>query len=769
MTTTADRPAQEFKVVGSRPIRHDGVDKVLGRAQYGADLKLAGLIHGAVLRSPYAHAVIKKVDVSRVEAARGVFAAITGDDMPVTGSKVVDMLEEVTNLKWSSQRVMAHGKAVYRGHPVAAVAAVDQNTALEALKLIEVEYEPLPAVISLEDAMKPDAVIIHDDLEGDHLGEKVPHTNIAEHTRTEFGDPEAAFAEAAHVLERTYTIARAHQGYIEPHSATAFWSPDDKLTVWTTTQAPFGVRSNLATVLKLPLSDVRVVPMEIGGGFGGKIGLYLEPLAAMLSRRSGKPVKMIMDRKSVFDATGPGPGGQVTAKVGVDADGRIVAATAEILYMAGAYPGSSISAATAGIFACYKVPNVRIDAYDVVINMSKTAAYRAPGTPQATFASESLISELCETIGMDPMEFHLLNAAEEGTRRPDGPVFPRIGNMACMEAIKGSDHYKSDLGVSSDGKLRGRGMASGYWNGGGNRSSVTINVNDDGVVSLVEGNPDIGGTRTTIAMQAAEVFGLPAHDVHPTVVDTDSVGYNDLTAGSRTTYASGQAAIEAARQVVEEVKKRMAMIWETEPENVEFEDGAFQNKVAPDQRLTFKEAAGKLGQTGGPVSKTGTVNVRGSGGGSFAAHVVDVEVDPETGKVQILRYTAAQDAGKAVHPSYVEGQFQGGAAQGIGWALNEEYYTSPDGVMQNSSFLDYRMPTALDLPMIEAIVVEVPNTNHPFGVRGIGETSIVPPAPAVGNAIADAIGTRLYQTPMNPSRIMEALANKRNGKNGHQG
>ena len=767
MTTTADKPAQDFKVVGTRPIRHDGVDKVLGRAQYGGDLKLPGLVHGAVLRSPYAHALIKRIDASAAAAAPGVLAVITGDDMPIAASKAMDLGEEVTDARWASERVMAHGKAIYRGHPVAAVAALDLNTALEALKLIEVEYEPLKPVISLEDAMAPDAVIIHDGLVGNHLGEKVTGTNIAAHTRSEFGDPEAGFAASVHVLERTYTISRAHQGYIEPHNGAAFWDPNDKLTVYTSTQAPFGVRNSLATILQLPASDIRVVPMEIGGGFGGKIGLYLEPLAAMLSKKCGRPVKLVMERKAVFDATGPGPGGQVTVKMGVDAEGKILAATADIRYMSGAYPGSPISAATAGVFACYEVPNVRIDAYDVVINMSKTAAYRAPGTPQATFASESLVGELCGLIGMDSMEFHLLNASKEGSRRPDGPIFPRVGNVECLEAVRDSDHFRSDLvRQGPDGKLRGRGMASGFWNGVGNRSTVTINVNDDGVVSLVEGNPDIGGTRTTIAMQAAEVLGLPAHDVHPVVVDTDSVGFNDLTAGSRTTYASGQAAIEAARQVVEEVKKRVAMVWETEPENVEFEGGVFSGKAAPDRRMTFKEAAGKLGQTGGPVAKTGVVNVRGSGGGSFATHLVDVEIDPDTGKVQIIRYTAAQDAGKAVHPSYVEGQYQGGAAQGIGWALNEEYYTSPDGVMLNSSFLDYRMPTSLDLPKIETIIVESPNSNHPFGVRGIGETGIVPPAPAVANAIADALGVRLYQTPMNPGRILEALARRRNGENG---
>jgi CO/xanthine dehydrogenase Mo-binding subunit len=657
---------------------------------------------------------------------------------------------------------MARDKVVYKGHPVAAVAASDMNSALEALKLIDIEYEVLKPVISLEDAMAPDALIIHDRIVGDHLGEKVNNTNIATHNRIEFGDPDAAFAKSAAVLERAFVISRAHQGYIEPHTSTVFWAPDGKISVWTTTQAPFWVRRTLASLLQQPTSNVRVTPTEIGGGFGGKIAVYMEPLAAVLSRKSGRPVKLQMDRQAVFDSTGPGEGGTVRVKMGVDKKGKITAATADIRYGAGAYPGSAINAATTGVFACYEVPNVRIDSYDVVINMGKTAAYRAPGTPQATFASESLVGELCDMIGMDPMEFHLLNASKEGTRRPDGPIFPRVGNVDCLEAIRDSDHFATPLDkATDDGMLRGRGMASGFWNGIGLKSSVTINVNEDGIISLVEGSPDIGGTRTTIAMQAAEILGIPAEDVHPSIVDTDSIGFNDVTGGSRTTYASGIAAIEAARLIVDEMKTRVAMIWETEAANVDFASGVFTNQVAPEQTLTFYKAASQLGSTGGPVAKTGTVNVRGSGGGSFATHLVDVKVDPDTGKVDIIRYTAAQDAGKAVHPSYVEGQFQGGAVQGIGWALNEEYYTTDDGVMANSTFLDYRMPTSLDVPSIEAIIVEVPNANHPFGVRGIGETSIVPPAPAVANAIADAIGVRMYQTPMNPGRILEALAMKK--------
>jgi xanthine dehydrogenase molybdenum-binding subunit len=760
--TGSAESAERFSVLGTRPIRPDGVDKVIGRALFGADIKLPGLVYGAVLRSPHAHARILKIDPSRAEAMVGVLAVMTGDDMPTTKSEALELGEEVTDVKFSSERVMARAKAIYKGHPVAAVAAVDINTAQEALKLIEVEYEPLRPMISLQDAMAADAEIIHDDLLGTHLGEKVPHTNIAAHNRTEFGDPDAAFASSATVIERTYTISRAHQGYIEPQAATAIWDQDDRITVWTTSQGSFPIRTNLALVLLKPPSSIRVVPTEVGGGFGGKNNIYLEPLAAILSRKCGKPVKMVMERKAVFEATGPGPGGQVTMKMGVDENGVITAAAADIRYGAGAYPGSSIGAATTCILASYKIPNVRIDAYDVVTNMSKTAAYRAPGSPQATFATESLVSELCEQIGMSSIDFHLLNAVEEGDRRADGPVYPRIGLKQVLQTLKDSEHYNSKLDpVGPDGKLRGRGMASGFWAGIGNRSSVNMSVNNDGAVAILEGNADLNGSRVSLGMQAAEALGIAASDVNVSIGDTDSVGFNDITAGSRTTFATGAAIIKAAGLIADELKTRAAALWETDADSVEFADGAFTNKKAPEQRLTFKEAAAKLERADEAIAVTGTVNMRGSGGGSFACHLVDMEVDPDTGKASILRYTAVQDAGKAVHPAYVEGQMQGGAAQGVGWALNEEYYTSPDGVMQNSSFLDYRMPTALDLPMIETIIVEVPNSNHPFGVRGIGETGIVPPAPAIANAIHDAIGMRMYQTPMNPGRILKALKDKR--------
>lgn len=750
----------EYKVLGTRPIRPDGVDKVTGRAQYGADVKLPGMVYGTVLRSPHAHARIKSIDTSKAEKLPGVLAVITGANMPIAESKDVEAGEEVANYRDDSYRVMAHDKAGFKGQPVAAVAALDMNTALEAAKLIKVDYEALRPAINVDEAMAPNAPIIVEYLVGDHLGEDVPNTNVAKHARHTFGDVDAGFKAASVVVEREFQLSTVHQGYIEPQNATAFWNNDGQLTIWTSTQGAFWVRTSVAGILMVPISQIKVVPMEIGGGFGGKIGVYLEPVAALLSKKCGRPVKMQMDRKSVFEATGPAPAGKVKVKVGVDAKGKITAATADVRYEAGAFPGASIGPAAGCIFAPYKVENTFIDTYDVVVNKSKSAAYRAPGAPQVAFAMESVVDEVAEKLGMDPLEFRLLNASQEGDRRADGPKFPRIGNIEVLQAAQASPHWQSKLEhTTPDGKLRGRGIASGFWFNGGMKSSVNINVTTDGSVTLVEGSTDIGGSRASIAMQAAEVLGLRMEDVHPYVADTNSVGYNDVTGGSRTTNTSGLAAYNAAQKVVTEMTARAAKLWDVEVEGLQFEDGVFSSKSDPELKLTFKELAAKLDQTGGPVGETGSA-VGVSGAGGFGTHIVDVEVDPETGKVDVLRYTSVQDAGKAIHPSYVEGQMQGGAAQGIGWALNEEYVMSGEGAMENATFLDYRMPTAYDLPMIETVIVEVPNPFHPFGVRGVGETPIVPALAAVANAVHDATGARFPHLPIKPGRILESLAAK---------
>ncbi|MGH2371213.1 MAG: xanthine dehydrogenase family protein molybdopterin-binding subunit, partial [Chloroflexota bacterium] len=492
------------------------------------------------------------------------------------------------------------------------------------------------------------------------------------------------------------------------HNATAVWNPDGQITIWSSTQGAFGVRDQCADILQYPVSKIKAIPTEIGGGFGGKLNVYLEPVAALLSRKSGRPVKLVMSRAEVLQGSGPAPGSWVRVKLGATNDGRIIAAEAEMAFEAGAYPGSNVGEAAECVFACYDIPNGRIDGYDVVLNRPKTTPYRAPGAPQAAFATEQVVDELAEKLGLDPLDFRIKNSAKEGTRKIDGPTYQRIGSLETLQAARAHEHYAAPL----HGPNRGRGVAHGYWFNIGGPSSCTISVNEDGTVSLIEGSTDIGGTRASIAMQAAEVLGIRAEDVRPAVVDTDSIGYTDQTGGSRTTYATGLAAYRAAQDVVDQMKARAAFIWEVAPESVQFDQGIFTTSAEAGQRLTFRELAGQLTDTGGPI--TGRANVDPPGrGGAFASNIVDVEVDPDTGKVQILRFTVVQDAGKAIHPSYVEGQMQGGTTQGIGWALNEEYVLNDRGEMVNASLLDYRMPTAYDLPMIDTVIVEVPNPGHP--------------------------------------------------------
>ena len=743
----------EYAVVGKRPVRPDGVDKVTGRAQYGADIRLTGLLAGKTLRSPYAHARIKSLDTSAAAALPGVYAVVTAADLPFAALSKEELGGEYQRLKFASNHILATDKVLFKGHPVAAVAAENAHIAEEAVKLIRVEYEVLPPALTVRAAMAAEAPLLHDDLFTAELGQLADKpSNIAAHMAFEKGDVEQGLAAADLVVEREYETASVHQGYIEPHNATAFWNSDGQLNIWCSTQGPFVVRSAVADVLRHPVSRVKVTPMEIGGGFGGKITAYLEPIAALLSRKAGRPVQLLMSRMEVFEASGPAPGTWMKVKLGVANDGKITAADITLAFEAGAYPGSPVMQGAACALACYDVPNGRINGYDVVVNKPKTAAYRAPGSPQAAFAVESVIDEICGQLGMDPIEFRLRNAAKEGARRVEGPVYRRIGLVECLEAARNHEHYRTPL----EGKHRGRGVAAGFWFNRGFASSVNITVNPDGTVNLIEGSVDIGGSRASIAQQAAETLGIPYAAVKPTVVDTDSIGYTMVTGGSRTTFATGWAAIEAAEEVKVQMRARAAKIWDAAVEDVEYREGVLSHKSDPELRMTFQELARLLLTTGGSITGASNVDPAGEGNG-FGVHIVDLEVDPDTGKATILRYTAVQDAGKAIHPSYVEGQMQGGVAQGIGWALNEEYFFNDQGQMMNSSFLDYRMPTALDLPMIDTVIVEVANPGHPYGVRGVGEVPIVPPLPAIGTAISHAIGRPMTKLPASPGTVLEAM------------
>jgi CO/xanthine dehydrogenase Mo-binding subunit len=742
-----------YRVIGTRPVRHDGTDKVTGRAIYGADLHLASLLHGRILRSPHAHAVLGSIDTRKALALPGVEAVVTSADMPDPGSRIAELGEGAINLRHLSSNVLARGKVLYKGQAVAAVAAVNGHVAEEALALIDVQYQPLPPVMDVCQAMQQGAPLLHEDLRTQSLGTTADKpSNIAKHFQFKLGNLDQGFASAAVVLEREFRTATVHQGYIEPHNATALWNADGGLTIWCSTQGAFTVRAQVAELLQIPVSRIKVVPLEIGGGFGGKIRVYLEPVAALLSRKAGKPVKVLMSRTEVFEGTGPTPASYIRVKMGADNGGRLTAAQAYLAYEAGAFPGSPVGAGSMCVFACYDIPHVAIDGYDVVVNKPATSAYRAPGATNAAFAVETVVDEICEQLKIDPLDFRIKNGAKEGTRRADGPVYPRIGMIETVEAAKKHPHYTAPLG----GPNRGRGVASGFWFNIGLKSSATASVNADGTVSLVEGSTDIGGTRTSVAMQLAEALGLRAEDVKPVVADTDMVGYTDVTGGSRVTFATGWAAFEAAQDIKRQMIARAAQVWGVTPEDVTYDAGVLQCRVDAAKRMTFKELAAKLHSTGGTIVGRASVDPPGAGG-AFATHLVDVEVDPETGKVTILRYTAVQDVGRAIHPSYVEGQMQGGSVQGIGWALNEEYLYNDQGAMTNASFLDYRMPTSLDLPMIDTVLVEVPNPGHPFGVRGVGEVPIVPPPAAIANAIYRAIGARLNELPISPGRVVKAM------------
>ena len=741
MTTTE---AAAYKSVGTRPIRHDGYDKVTGRAAYGSDISLPGMLHAKMLRSPHAHAIIKSIDTSSAEAAPGVHAVITSADLPEYVNKPVigPSGGPPQNLYHLSRKILARGKVLFRGHPIAAIAADSVHDAEEALDLIDVEYEVLPAVTTAEDAMAEGAPQLHPAFKN----------NIASHSRLEIGDIDKGFEDADIVIEREFRTSTVHQGYIEPHSATAWWTPQDRITVWGSSQGHFQIRDMTADIVGVPFSSIKVVPMEIGGGFGGKTTIYLEPIAVALSKKAGLPVKVTMTRIEVMEASGPTSGSYMKVKMGVTNDGRMTAAHADLRFEAGAFPGSPVGAAAQCIFSPYDIANIVIDAYDVVDNKPKTTAYRAPGAPLGSFAAETIIDEFCEKLGMDVIDFRILNGAREGTRRASGIINPPIGAIETAQAVKDHPHYAESV----EGKWRGRGVASGFWINGSGPACATANLNYDGTVNLTIGSMDIGGTRPAAAQQFAEVLGIPVEDVNPQVGDTDTIGYTSMTGGSGAAFKTGWASYEAAQDVKRQMIGRAALLWDTSADEIELEDGEFQHVSDPELSIGFAELAGRAAETGGPI--VGSANMDPSGAGStFATHVVDIEVDPETGKIEILRYTAAQDTGTSIHPSYVEGQIQGGVVQGIGWALNEEYYMSDEGQMMNSSLLDYRMPTSLDLPMIDTVVVEVPNPNHPYGVRGVGEVPIVPPLAALSNAIYDATGVRMRELPMNPAAVAKAI------------
>ncbi|MDN4017694.1 xanthine dehydrogenase family protein molybdopterin-binding subunit [Zwartia panacis] len=755
MLTNTKNTEQAFKSVGTSPIRPDGVPKVTGIAQYGADYSLPGMLWAKILRSPHAHARIRSINTSKAEALPGVKAVLTAADLPNQPFDYVGPERVAVNYWHMTRNILAREKALYEGHAIAAVAATTAAIAAEAISLIEVDYEILPHVIDVDEAMKPDAPLLFEDMitRGIEPAPTKP-SNITKRLEFKVGDLDAGFASADEVVEMSFKTAPVHQGYIEPHSCLARFGADGQCELWSSSQGHFVVRAYTAKLLGMEIGNLVVHPAEIGGGFGGKTVVYVEPIAVALSRKTGHPVKIMMSREDVFKATGPTSGASMTVKIGVKKDGTIVAADGLFKFQAGAFPGSPVMNATMCAFAPYVIPNVRSVGFDVVCNRPKSAAYRAPGSPISAFAVESVLDVLAQKIGMDPLKLRLKNAVKAGSPTAWGPKHSHDGYAETIQALLNHPEYNKPLG-----KNQGRGVASGFWFNGGGESTASIHINEDGTVVLATGSMDVGGSRASMALMAAETLGVPYESVRSTVADTASIGYNHVTGGSRVTYATGLAVVEACNKIIEQLRLRASIMWDVDVKGVVWEDGFAKpadKSVGDFEPLSLKAIAAKRAVTGGPIVTEAAVNAGGQAPG-FSTQFCDVEVDPETGAVKILRFVAAQDVGRAIHPKYCEGQIHGGVVQGIGWALNEEYIYDKQGRLANAGFLDYRIPVASDLPMIEAILVEVPNPNHPYGVKGVGEANIVPPMAAVANAIQRATGKRLTELPMSPPKVLAAI------------
>lgn len=740
----------ENKWIGQRTLRPDGIEKVTGSAQYAADYSMPGMVWGKVLRSPHAHALIKTIDTSKAEKLKGVLAVMTGDDLPLLPLDV-PLPNGPNDIRWIARGCMAREKVLYTGHPVAAVAATSQSIAMAALKLIEVDYDVLPHVIDVDEAMAPDAPILHDWVNTDGINGP---TNISDIMTVKTGDVEQGFAEADLVIERDFKSAAVHQGYIEPQACVVSYKPDSQSTIWSSSQGQFMVRSMTAKIAGLATGDIKAIPAEIGGGFGGKTIIFLEPVAMILSKKCGRPIKMQNSREDVFQSTGPAAGMSASLKVGVTKDGKLTAVSGAYNFQAGCYPGSPVGRACHFSFSCYDIPNADLKGLDVVSNRPNVSAYRAPGAPQGNYVFEAILDEIAEELDIDPWELRLRNALSAEKPTIYGAKIGKAGIQECIESVRDHPNAKAELGPN-----QGRGIAIGYWGNAGGESSAQLNINEDGSALIITGHPDIGGSRASMVNIVAEKLGIDYRNVSAQIGDTNNVGISAVTGGSRVTFAAGIVVDEATDQVIETLKGRAASIWGIEADAVEWSEGAAHpagSNAGEFDPLTLSQLAAKALATGGPIMASVSKNTAGHMG-VVGAHMVDVEVDRETGHVKILRYTASQDVGRAIHPAYVEGQIQGGVAQGVGWALNEEYIYDKNGRMDNSGFLDYRIPVASDLPKIDTVMVEIPNPAHPYGVKGVGEIPLVPPLAAIANAIADAIGKRLYELPMSPPKVLKVL------------
>jgi CO/xanthine dehydrogenase Mo-binding subunit len=747
----------EYQVVGKPLPRVDAVDKVTGSARYAADMNLPGMLWGKFIRSPYPHARIKRIDTSKAEALPGVRVVITQRSLGADAT--VESEDKVHGLK-VSRKLFADEEVRYQGEMIGAVAADTAEIAAQAVELVEVEYELLPAVDDVLEAVKADAPLVRPDAKTAKAPDGTELKNIAGETHSEHGDVATGFAASDRIFEDTYFIPRVHQTYIEPHACLAKVEPNGRVTIWTSTQSIFSIRSGVASSLGIPMAKVNVIGMTIGGGFGGKFGPLIHPYAVILARMTGRPVKMILTREEEMLDGRPAPGAWIRVKTGVKNDGTVLARQAYALWDSGAEPGASIHA-TGRIIGVYKFPNIKVDAYAVYTNKPGTTAYRAPGAPQGSYASEAQLDRIAAELGIDPVDLRLKNMAEDGDKRVnDRRPLTRVAFKETLRQVAESVDWWNRKKEPN----QGWGVAVGEWTNGAGPGSAVVSIQEDGTLRVYSGSMDISGTDTGMGQIAAEVLGVPWEDVYVIRGDTDSTPYATGSGGSVVLFSMGNAVKRGAEALREKMLGLAAEHLEVERDSLEIADRAVRVKGDPERAVSLTELAQiSLRTTGGPLVGTGTFASEPSHP-VIAAQIVKVQVDPDTGRMEVLQLAGSLDVGRAVNPYEVEGQMEGGAIQGLSWGWMEEMQFG-EGRMLNTHLSDYRIPTTMDAPPLTSRYVEVESEHGPFGIKGIGEPPIVPTAAALHAAVADATGVRVNTLPLTPERIYVAL--RTNGRNGH--
>ena len=762
------KTTRDVKGVGISIPRPDGPEKVTGRVQYVADIQAKGLLHAKLLRSPHAHAKIVSIDTSAAKALPGVRAVLTAKDIPHLKKKAPTR----------AHAVLAIDRVVFMGQPVAAVAADEPSIAEEALDLIKVEYQVLAASIDPLKAMLPGAPPVADAGTEADTSEALAHSavaiaksdtpakavNISQQARLQRGDPAKGFAESDHILEKTYRVPMVHQGYLEPHAVLAEWDRNGLLTLWASTQGSFNTRSEVADVLGIPENSIRVIPVECGGGFGGKIRALCEPITAVLAQVTKRPVRYVMTRREELQAGMPAPQVIIKLKTGVKRDGTLMALDAETVIDSGAYSGAVLAVSAVFLGSMYKWPSFDIRGFEVLTHKPSVAAYRAPVAPQTIFAIESQMEQIARDLDLDSVEFRMRHLIQAGDPMVNGQPWQSNGAKQVLARIAEHPHWKSRkqwVTAGTNGKRRGVGLALGGWLGGLQPTGATVRLNPDGTLAVLTGQVDIAGTNISLAQIAASAYGVDTDLVRITTGDTDVAPMTGLSAGSKTIYTVGAAVLQAAEDARRQTFEIAAAELEASVHDLELVDGKVTVRGAPNKGITLATIGKKgnlyMSKTPPVLGKANPAFTQQAPG--FAAQLARLELDPDTGEVTLLDFVVVQDVGKAINPMGVAGQMQGGAVQSIGMALTEGLQFDDSGRLTNPSLLDYRKLTAADLPNLETIIVEVPAPAGPFGARGVGEPPIIPAPAAIANAIQNATGARLTELPMSPERITLALVN----------